>query len=35
MKDECCSENGAVYVSLIDNNTWAPSEYETGWKKAE
>ena len=35
MKDECCSENGVVYVSLIDNNTWAPSEYATGWKKAE
>lgn len=35
MKDECCSENGVVYVSLIDNNTWAPSEYVIGWKKVE
>ena len=35
MKDECCSENGNVYVSLFDNNTWAPSEHPTGWKLAE
>lgn len=35
MKDECCSEDGIIYVSLIDNNTWAPSAYPAGWKQAE
>lgn len=35
MKDECCSEGGAVYVSTIDNNVWAPSVYPTGWQKVE
>lgn len=35
MIDECCSEDGKVYVSLIDNNTWAPSAYSIGWKQVE
>lgn len=35
MKDECCSEAGIIYVSLIDNNTWAPSAHPTGWKQVE
>ena len=24
---------GARYTSLIDNNSWSPSEYPSGWKK--
>lgn len=28
---ECCSENGVVYRSLVNNNTWAPSAYSAGW----
>ncbi len=24
MKDECCTENGKVYKSKIDNNVWTP-----------
>ena len=31
-KGECCSENGSVYRSKIDNNVWKPSEYSQGWK---
>lgn len=29
---ECCSENGVVYRSVIDNNVWAPSAYASGWE---
>ena len=28
---ECCTENGHVYRSTIDNNVWAPSAYGQGW----
>ena len=35
MIDECCSEDGTIYVSLMDNNTWAPSAYPAGWKQVE
>ena len=29
---ECCTENGHVYRSKIDNNVWAPSGYPQGWE---
>lgn len=35
MKDECCVQNDVVYISLIDNNVWAPESYPDGWKKHE
>lgn len=35
MKGNCCSENGAVYKSSIDNNVYAPSAYPQGWEKVE
>lgn len=35
MKDECCSKNDIVYISLIDNNVWPPDQYPAGWKKYE
>lgn len=35
MKDDCCSENGIVYRSLMDNNVHAPSAYPAGWKAAK
>lgn len=35
MKDECCVQNDIVYISLIDNNVWAPESYPDGWKKHE
>lgn len=31
-KGDCCTENDAVYRSLIDNNVWAPSAYPQGWE---
>ena len=34
MKDDCCTEDGAIYRSILDNNVWAPSSYPRGWKKA-
>lgn len=33
MKDECCTDNGKVYRSEIDNNVWKPTEYPTGWEE--
>lgn len=33
MKDECCTENGKVYKSTIDNNVWKPTEYPAGWEE--
>lgn len=30
---ECCTENGVVYRSTMDNNTFSPSEYPQGWKQ--
>lgn len=32
---DCCSENGNVYRSKIDNNVFAPSAYPNGWEKVE
>ena len=29
---DCCTENGTVYRSTIDTNTWKPSEYPQGWE---
>jgi len=31
-KDECCTDDGIVYRSTIDNNTWKPSDYSQGWE---
>lgn len=31
-KGDCCTENGMVYRSLIDNNVWSPSAYSQGWE---
>lgn len=32
MIDNCCIEDGKIYRSVIDNNTWSPSAYPTGWR---
>ena len=32
MKGNCCTENGRVFRSLIDNNVWLPSAYPQGWE---
>ena len=29
---DCCTENGHIYRSTIDNNVWAPSGYPDGWE---
>lgn len=29
---ECCTEDGVVYRSVIDNNVVAPSAYPAGWE---
>lgn len=31
-KGDCCIEDGKVYRSTMDGNTFAPSEYERGWE---
>lgn len=32
MKGDCCTENGIIYRSTIDNNVWSPSAYPAGWE---
>ena len=32
MTGDCCTENDAVYRSVIDNNVFAPSTYPQGWE---
>lgn len=32
MTGNCCTENGAVYRSTMDNNVWAPSAYPASWE---
>ena len=35
MKNDCCTEDGIVYRSLMDGNVWQPSTYSFGWEKVE
>ena len=32
MSGDCCTENGVVYRSTIDNNSLPPGEYPQGWQ---
>lgn len=32
MKGNCCSEDGEIYKSTIDNNVWSPKSYPQGWE---
>ena len=32
MTGDCCTENGVVYRSTIDNNVFPPGEYPQGWQ---
>jgi hypothetical protein len=34
-KDECGWWDNTLYVSLIDNNVWNPTQYPTGWSVFE
>ena len=33
MKGECCTYNGATYISTMDNNVWNPEAYPNGWQE--
>jgi hypothetical protein len=33
MVGNCCTENGNVFRSLMDNNVHAPSAYKQGWEQ--
>lgn len=35
MFDDCCTWEGNVYQSVMDNNTWSPTDYPDGWKVVE
>lgn len=35
MKDDKVTYNGKHYISLIDNNTWSPDDYQQGWELVE
>lgn len=35
MIGDCCTEDGDVFRSIIDNNVWKPSDYAQGWEKVE
>ena len=32
MTDECCTDEGHVWRSKVDNNVWAPNGYPDGWE---
>lgn len=33
MLGDCCSVDGAVYRSVMDNNVWSPVDYPSGWEE--
>lgn len=33
MTGECCTENGGIHRSKVDNNPYAPSEYPDNWEE--
>ena len=32
---ECCSVDGTVYRSTMDNNVWNPLDYPSGWEELQ
>lgn len=32
-KGDCCTENGKVWRSTMDNNVWSPAAYPQGWEE--
>lgn len=32
MTGDCCTEEGQVYRSTMDNNIWLPTSYPAGWE---
>lgn len=35
MMGDCCSVDGVVYRSAMDNNVWSPVGYPSGWEVVE
>lgn len=35
MKGNCCTWEGTVYRSIMDNNVWSPGEYPEAWESVE
>lgn len=35
MLGDCCSVDGVVYRSAMDNNVWSPVDYPSGWETVE
>ena len=35
MINDCCIDDDVIYRSVIDNNTWKPSEYPQGWEQVD
>lgn len=33
MTGDCCTVDGTVYRSLMDNNVWSPVDYPSGWEE--
>ena len=33
MTGDCCTVDGAVYRSVMDNNVWNPLDYPSGWEE--
>lgn len=34
-KGDCCTEDGRIWRSTMDTNTWAPSAYPQGWEEVQ
>lgn len=32
-KDDCCTEGGKTWRSIINSNVWSPSAYPQGWEE--
>lgn len=35
MLGDCCSVDGVVYRSTMDNNVWNPVDYPSGWEEVQ
>lgn len=35
MTGDCCSVDGVVYRSVMDNNVWNPLDYPSGWEDVQ
>ena len=35
MMGDCCSVDGVIYRSVMENNVWSPVDYPSGWEVVE